>query len=36
MAFATHKGADAEMSPYDLPKSVGAWSRPESIYERGR
>jgi len=30
MAFATHKGADAEMRPYDLPESVGAWSRPES------
>ncbi len=30
MAFAAHKGADAEMSPYYLPESVGAWSRPES------
>jgi len=47
MAFAAHEGADAEMSPYYLPESVGAWSRPESskiidstkylqIYERGR
>jgi len=30
MVFATHEGADAEMSPYYLPESVGAWSRPES------
>ncbi len=30
MAFATHEGADAEMSPYYLPESVGAWSRLES------
>ena len=30
MAFAAHEGADAEMSPYYLPESVGAWSRPES------
>ncbi len=30
MAFATHKGADAEMSPYYLPESIGPWSRPES------
>jgi hypothetical protein len=30
MAFATHEGADAEMSPYYLPESIGAWSRPES------
>jgi len=30
MAFAAHEGADAEMSPYYLLESVGAWSRPES------
>ncbi len=30
MAFATHDGADAEMSPYYLPEAVGVWSRPES------
>ncbi len=30
MVFVTHEGADAEMSPYYLPESVGAWSRPES------
>jgi hypothetical protein len=30
MAFATHEGADAQMSLYYLPELVGAWSRPES------
>ena len=30
MAFVTYEGADAEMNPYHLPESVGAWSRPES------
>ncbi len=30
MAFAAHEGADAEMNPYYLPESVGAWGRPES------
>ena len=30
MAFASHEGADAEMNPYYLPESVGAWSRPAS------
>jgi hypothetical protein len=30
MAYTTHEGANAEMSPYYLPESVGAWSRPES------
>jgi len=29
-AFATHEGADAEMSPYYLPESVGTWGRSES------
>jgi len=30
MAFATLKGADAGMSSYNLPKTIGPWSRPES------
>jgi len=30
MVFATHEGADAEMTPNYLPESIGAWSRPES------
>jgi len=30
VAFATHEGADAEMSPYYLPESIDNWSRPES------
>jgi len=30
MAFATLKGADAEMSPYNLPKTIGAWTRPDA------
>ncbi len=30
MAFAIHEGADAEMSPYYLPESVGTWNKPES------
>jgi hypothetical protein len=30
VAFSTHEGAAAKMSTYYLPKSVGAWTRPDS------
>jgi len=31
MAFAAHEGADAEMSLYYLPETVGVWNRSESF-----
>ncbi|MDM8543243.1 hypothetical protein QUF90_19380 [Desulfococcaceae bacterium HSG9] len=30
MAFATHEGVDAQMKPNYLPRTIGAWTRPES------